>query len=290
MTIAICAVVPEGIVLGADSVVSSSPGHGQFHFFRHNQKLFEVGENGTMGIVTWGLASFGDVSFRTLIAKLADELAETPPETGEQAATMWRDIIWETYQRIFENEIERCISLDVKLGYGNEPSQSRTKEEEEELKLIKENLIVGFCIAGHLKTDRSSFAFEILIEPDLRTKPPIKMVPRLGFWGAPDFILRIFNGFDRIVARSVLESGLWKGTEEHLETVLSAGSSAVPLSMPLRDAADFVHFCIYATIQGLKFSNMNQICGGPIEIAVISTDRNFRWIEHKDWDSSILDC
>ena len=290
MTIAVCAVVPEGIVLGADSVVSFSPGHGQFHYFRHNQKLFEVGENGTIGIVTWGLASFGDISFRTLIANLSDSFIDNPPTSAEEAANRWRDIAWEAYQRIFENEMERCAVLDAKDSYGHASSNSRTEDEERELSEINRNLRVGFCIAGHLVPNRSSFAFEIEMQPDLRTPPHPKIVPRLGFWGAPDFILRIFNGFDRIVARALLESPHWKGTEENLETVLSSGSSAVPLSMPLREAADFVHFCIYATIQGLKFSNLNQICGGPIEIAVISTDRKFRWISHKDWDTSILDC
>ena len=50
---------------------------------------------------------------------------------------------------------------------------------------------------------------------------------------------------------------------------------------------DFVHACIASTIKAMKFSNLAQICGGPIEIAVITTDRRFRWVRHKEWDAAI---
>jgi hypothetical protein len=31
------------------------------------------------------------------------------------------------------------------------------------------------------------------------------------------------------------------------------------------------------------------VCGGPIEIAVISSDRKFRWVRHKEWDAAIAE-
>ena len=62
MTIAMCAVMPEGVVLGADSTSSLFHDSTGFHYFNHNQKIFEVGENSTLGIVTWGMGGIGDVS------------------------------------------------------------------------------------------------------------------------------------------------------------------------------------------------------------------------------------
>ena len=59
--------------------------------------------------------------------------------------------------------------------------------------------------------------------------------------------------------------------------------------LPIREAIDFVHACIYSTIKAMKFSNFSQICGGPIEIAVITSDRRFRWVLHKDWDAAVLE-
>jgi len=58
-------------------------------------------------------------------------------------------------------------------------------------------------------------------------------------------------------------------------------------SIPIRDAVDFVHTCIHSTIKALKFSRYSQVCGGPIELAVITTDRASRWIKHKGWDAAI---
>jgi hypothetical protein len=83
MTIAACYLSPEGIVFGADStssmIVPSGSSAGVFHFFNHNQKLFQVGENSTLGVVTWGLGGLGSISHRMLLATLADDLKATPP-------------------------------------------------------------------------------------------------------------------------------------------------------------------------------------------------------------------
>src|SRR5712671_5580285 len=57
-----------------------------------------------------------------------------------------------------------------------------------------------------------------------------------------------------------------------------------PGTVPIRDAIDFTYTCILSTIKAMKFSNLPQVCGGPIEIAVITNDRNFRWVRHKSLD------
>ncbi len=57
--------------------------------------------------------------------------------------------------------------------------------------------------------------------------------------------------------------------------------------LPIREAIDFVHASIYSTIRALKFSRYEQTCGGPIEIAVITSDRRFRWVRHKRMDEAI---
>jgi len=57
----------------------------------------------------------------------------------------------------------------------------------------------------------------------------------------------------------------------------------------MRDAIDYVHSAIYCTIKAMKFSTGAQVCGGPIEIAVITSDRKFRWVRHKPWDAAIED-
>ena len=115
------------------------------------------------------------------------------------------------------------------------------------------------------------------------------MVTRLGCWGVDNAFLRIFNGYDIRIRQALLKHGGWKDSEKDLDSVLSIGKHSYPLALPLRDAIDLVHVCIYSTIKLLKFSLLNQVCGGPIELAVISTDRKFRWVRHKEWDSALDD-
>lgn len=83
MTIAACYVSAEGVVLGADSTstvyVPGPPGvEGNTHFFNLAQKVFEFGEDSSIGIVTWGLGSLGDTSHRTVIAEVADTCDADP--------------------------------------------------------------------------------------------------------------------------------------------------------------------------------------------------------------------
>jgi hypothetical protein len=108
------------------------------------------------------------------------------------------------------------------------------------------------------------------------------------FWGVPDVIQRLYQGFDKDLPATVVASGKWTGTLGELDTVLSRFKVEHP-AIPIRDAVDFVHSSIYITIKTLKFSLATQVCGGPIEIAVITTDRAFRWVRHKPWDAAITD-
>jgi len=86
MTIAACYVCPEGVVFGADSTATFPVGDEFGLHYDFTQKLFEVGENGNLGIVTWGLGGFDDISYRSLIALFADELTADPPSSVKDAA------------------------------------------------------------------------------------------------------------------------------------------------------------------------------------------------------------
>src|SRR5689334_3430003 len=119
MTIAMCYMSPEGVVLGADSTASVSLQPGGFHFFNHNQKLFEIGEGGTLGALTWGMGGLGPVSYRTLLAELADNLRSKPPNDVEDVAKRWADKIWDAYSNSKELApvIATCRALAAKPAY-----------------------------------------------------------------------------------------------------------------------------------------------------------------------------
>lgn len=85
MTIAACYVSPEGVVLGADSASTYTFPSGPHHF-NYGQKLFEIGQDSTLGIVTWGLGGLELGSYRTLAAKLGDLLANGPIASVHEVA------------------------------------------------------------------------------------------------------------------------------------------------------------------------------------------------------------
>lgn len=290
MTIAACYLSPEGVVLGADSTTTmffDQPGTtGRLpHYFNYAQKLFEISnepETESIGLVTWGLGSLGAISHRSLVGRFADDLASTPANTLLEAANRWTTLFWNEWSNLFAALISRVQSLK-----GN---ASRTPQEEEEFQRLL-GLGTGFCLGGYCPGDnRAPGAYEIIFDPR-NVGPPTPTALTLGwpaFWGVPNMIKRLLFGTDENLVPDVLSSGKWNGSEADLRAILN-NYYLVPSIMPIRDAIDFVHAGIYSTIKGLKFSNLSQVCGGPIEIAVITSDRKFRWVRHKRFDEAITE-
>lgn len=292
MTIATVYLSPEGIVLGADST-SSIPCDSGLHYFNFNQKLYEIGENSTLGMLTWGLGALGSTSYRTLLARLADDLSNNPASSVMDVADRWTSKFWIEYSSFVLTQ--RCKQLHAKAKHDPTslaPDQNqRTKDEEKEYDTLRTGVGVGFCIAGYVLPDRNPEAAHVFFDP-LSNNPP---KPHLDsgneitrWWGVPNIIDRLIHGADSNLKKALIDSGNWSGTEADLNTVI-AQQTLVHGSLPIRDAIDYMYSCIHCTIKAMKFSNMPQVCGGPIEIAVITTDRKFRWVRHKPWDAAILD-
>lgn len=277
LTIAVCYLSPEGIVLGADSTTTFSGGEGH-HFYNHAQKLFEIGENSTFALVTWGLASFNGTSYRRLIAQLADSFIATPPASIKDVADAWVAIAWPVFSAL--PQFKRVQELDK--------NAKRTDDEDKEYNQLKAGLVVGFCIGGYCLPDRLGRAFEIVFDP-LSTPSPSEIAPlSQKWWGVPNIISRMIHGSDVNLRTSILASGMWSGTPEQLDSILADQALLHPI-LPIREAVDFVHSCIRSTGKAMKFSINPQFCGGPPEVAVITSDRAFRWVRHKSWDTAIID-
>lgn len=277
-------------MLGADSTASMMVPGGGFHYLNHNQKVFEVGQDSALGIVTWGLASLGNLSHRTQIALFGDDLRKQPNVTVDRAAQIWIDRFWPAYNQAAAQEIARVKALDAKPPF--DPANpglagSRTEDEEKLYVQLKLGLVVGFCVGGYSRANRIPCAFEIIFDP-LSGKPNPSPIATgdTRCWGAPKVFRRMIFGVDPDLQAEILNSGFWSGSATDLQALLAKHQLYVP-HLPMRDAIDFVHSCIASTIKTLKFSHLSQTCGGPIEIAVITSDREFRWVRHKEWDVAI---
>lgn len=186
--------------------------------------------------------------------------------------------------------LQRCGELRDKPPHDPDVkvANARTEEEERELQQLRFSLFVGFVLGGYVLPDRSPAAFEIAVDPLAGKPTPMRIDHTAVFRGAPNIIQRLLFGCDDEFESSILRSPHWKGTAEDFADLRRQHTLSHPL-LPIRDAVDFVHTCILSTIKAFKFSNWSQICGGPIELAVITTDRKFRWVRHKQWDSAISD-
>ncbi len=281
MTIAACYRCTEGVVLGSDStttyMVDGKPRH-----FNCAQKVFEVGEHSTLGIVTWGIAGFPDVSYRTLLAQLADELVGHPVKSVAAVAESWSRKIWPCYRDAFLPHRTRFAELRAMT--------TRNPQESAELAALAQMGMLGFVVAGYLLDDRTPRAFEIQFDfgSSNHAVPSEIGIGQPFFRGVPNFMDRLMNGMDDPLYHHILASGKWTGTPEELaELVKQVSAIALPPIMPVREAIDWVYSSIYTTIKALKFSHLPRWCGGPIELAIITSDRRFRWVRHKSMDAAV---
>ena len=281
--------------MGADSTssvaISAGPGMIGFHYLNHNQKLFELGEESTVGVVTWGLGSLTKASHRTLLGLLADNIQSSPPTNVKEIADRWAAQFWNSYTT--DPLVVQCRAINNKQPHNpSNPTDPTTWTEEEEKNLpnLKRNLLVGFFIAGYWLPDRTPTGFEVKFDPISSAKPSPKPIPygSCTYGGAPNMIKRLVFGADENLKNAIINSGKWTGNAADVDALLNQFILSVP-NLPMRDVIDFVHSCIHSTIKAFKFSNLFQVCGGPIEIAVITSDRRFRWVRHKQWDSAITE-
>lgn len=287
MTIAACYLSSEGVVLGADSTSTlyvsgpSAAVAGGLHHLNYAQKIFEIGEHSTLGITMWGMGSVGDLSHRTIIARFADQLVNNPVHSVQEAAERFAGFFWTEYTTRLAAAIAAFASLHA--------NPSRTPDEEENYEDLSSGLSGGFCIGGHIPENREPGASEIVYSPELLAAPVPTPLNRgnTSFWGCPSFMNRLMYGIDFGSLGDILASKKWGGTDQELYDIILARRLAQPSSLPLREAVDWIHAVIYTTIKAMKFSHHLPICGGPIEIAVMSSDRRFRWVKHKNFDEAL---
>lgn len=286
MTIAACHLSTEGVVLGADSTTTmfvASPGNagGSDHHYNFAQKIFEIGEHSTAGVVLWGLGSLGDTSYRTLVAEVADTAIGERASSLEAVAGIWAQSFWAKYDATFGQYLSRARSLHSK--------SQRTAEEDTELLRLSLLFSGGFCIGGRWGASRRPTAYEVQFGPMLTNAPtPQSIGPgHTRFWGCPNLIERLIYGIDGHLFAGIVSSDKWTGTQDDLYGLVSQNMLAQPLDLPLREAVDWVYSSIYTTIKAMKFSHLAPVCGGPIEVAVVTSDRPFRWVRHKELDEAI---
>lgn len=286
MTIAACYVSMEGVVFGADSTTTISvkgpSGDWEGHHFDYGQKIFEIGRESRLGVAIWGLGSFLGTSYRTLIAELGDEVEAEPRRSVEETARSLGIKVWTAVESSFSAEFIQKLRDIAAKG-----EKERTPEEQDQLSRLG-YFGGGFCVGGCSMPRRTPSAYEVtftLLGGMSEPQPLQPDSPR--FWGAPNVVNRLIYGVDPGLLDAIMASGKWTGSLADLIDIASGSRLNQPGNLPLREAVDWVYASVFATIKAFKFSQFQPICGGPVEIAIISTDRPFRWVRHKSFDAAI---
>jgi hypothetical protein len=257
----------EGVVLGADSTTTvtmptSGGGKQVAQVFNFAQKVFEVGEHGRMGVCTWGAGGIGTTSHRTLFARLADAVQNEKLTVGGAA--------------------DRLLTLACEAATTqNDPTAPFEG--------------VGYFLGGWDVESHNPSCYFLNVAPNGLTQKNALSLGEARFGGVYHFFARVFNGYD-----PDLKLKLHQSLRRHLGSTVPAdfdaifesafGEAAAPFAaggfrdLPLREAIDFIYSYLHITVKALKFKFGPPICGGPIEIGFISTDRLFRWARHKSFD------
>jgi len=266
VTIAAAYLVSEGVVFGADSSTTISVhtpdgGGGVLQLLSHAQKVFEVGEDSRLGVCTWGAGSIGNISHRTIIARLAEEIKED--STVKDASEALGEIV--------------------------DPLVKRTGVD-----------FVGYYLGGWDPKIHEPACFKIEVTPKGKRIDPLQL-GLCSFSGMPVFFTRVFRGFDPRLRDSLLKEirrifpqeniptnfdGLFQQAFENATAPLVAAGYK---DLPIREAIDFVYSYLHITVKAMKFSFGAPVTGGPIEIGFVSTDRRFRWVRHKSFSSAMLE-
>jgi hypothetical protein len=151
------------------------------HYINHNQKLFELGENGTLAILTWGLGSLGPTSHRSLIPGLVDDMDSRPAATLVEVAERWSDHFWSAYSQILGQPLAQFHALQAKPPFDpvtNLPlPDARTQSEEEMFQSLRRDMVVGFCLGGYVLPDRTPRAYEVVFDPATGRPSPQELPP-----------------------------------------------------------------------------------------------------------------
>lgn len=277
MTIAVSGNFTEGVVLGADSAASyqqvsicTKPGCGQqtsviSNVFNGAQKIYHIGRDHLSepyaGMI-YGASQYAGQSWRNIFAQASDGIS-----VHDAAADAFGQL------RDFLNKLEPDASKRPAGG-------------------------VFFC--GYGKNDAHVCSYKL----DMATLNHEEFLPGFVAWdGVTHVVQQLVNGVN-CQTRQALE-GMFDVQEIDLTDVAGAthkrkvvevivdllkGTSArcnLDTSMPIRDAIDYVHFLVYSTVKHYKFAHLEPVCGGEVEVAVITRDRGFRRIKTKPMGSEL---
>lgn len=258
MTITVCILAPTGIVLAADSRQITQSFHGHWRVDSDNaSKIFQLGPYLTASVYGQGTYYSSETespqSIGTILHSVASHL------TGDHTV---REATTRIYRRV-TNELKKHRGV------------TGTKEEG-----------VGFYVAGYSPGENIGELYRCELPGKVTLER--KTNDAGAVWnGQREIVDRLILGYDPRLFQFLNPS------EPHMALTDAKWRQKLQLhinfqTMPLQDAVDLAVLLVNATIKLEQLSDgivgaPGQLpgCGGAIDVAVITPEEGFRWLQHK---------
>ena len=255
MTICVSVRVPEGVVLGTDSMstVTANDSEGVpfvIKNYLNARKLFQVGDL-PIGVFIYGLARIGSTSLSELIHQFGDE-------NEEESVPLVADGLTEFIARAYADE------------YPPGADQPR----------------LGLYIAGYSQGSYSVHEREVGFPQQLVPKSIRRTGGDYGVvWrGVEVPFYRLYMGCDPVLLDSLSKKAIHAEAGDQFSEQ-NRRRMLVPFEyMYLQDAADFAVFVLRTTIGYNQFEVGLPTCGGELQVAAISAVDGFQWIREPQLD------
>jgi len=266
MTICVSVRIPEGLVLAADSMVSllgtrdtpQGKQTGVIQTFEFANKVSQI-KNYPIGVMSWGIANISDRSIQSLIM----EFEYNYPSLKDNESYTVKEVA---------NELLRGLQDKYNVAYSSETKKPPL------------GFYVGGYSSGQFFSDQYSYEFPKNQDwAEVRPNKPDGS-PNFGadWFGQKNALARLIKGYDINALSELVKRGADKAI---IQKWVDDNVSELPLifdGMPIQDAVDFADYAVQVTIGCFRFGVGPPLCGGDIDIAVI-TPAAFHWSRRKQW-------
>jgi hypothetical protein len=273
VTIAISIKINDGLVLASDSastVLGQVPTTGELqvlNVYNNAIKVFNLRKGLPIGAITWGSGSIGQDSISTIIKDLRERLTGDDPDHKD----------WKLDPAKYE--IQSVADKLKEFVYDDLYTKA--------FKDFPQKPPLGFIVAGYSARAQLADEFQIDIQ-DGKCNGPRLLRKReesgMTWAGEPEAVNRLVTGVGSAMPNILKQNFGVPEEEVNQALAIIHQTMQVPMilpAMPLQDAIDLADFMVDLTIKFARFRVGAPTVGGPIEIAAISKQEGFRWVQRK---------
>lgn len=304
MSLGINVAIPEGIILAADSRQTYRNQKGMARIGSDSaSKVFRLGSR--MGLVIAGLAFLPQQGVMKNLSGFIEEFRQTVDVDRLSVGETARELAHYFDARVPYREQLKNIPAGIRADMARQGFELVDLKEEaarvvfhykDQQGQVREAVAapdgLQFILAGY-NQDKSSEVYMIYIpgttDQARDSRKPGKEYGA-GWIGQTDVVTRIVLGFDpRLQGIPLLREAATRYGEEAVQKQLRGVEYSIQWgTMTLQDAVDFCQLAIETTTAIQRFSDgvlmdpgdMTGV-GGPIDIAVITYDKGFAWLNRK---------